>query len=123
MFGETQVRASAEVHREGVSLFAFQRHMDGKVSSVENAVVGPPTAPGFVMQPLVVLNHGAAQELLNDLWKAGFRPHDGQGGMAHIDAMKEHLADLRRLVFDPPAIEKVVETHVRTIGDPPAGSF
>ncbi len=29
----------------------------------------------------------------------GLRPRDGAGSLAHVDAMKDHLDDLRRIAF------------------------
>jgi hypothetical protein len=50
--------------------------------------------------PTFKLTSGEAQQLMNGLWQAGLRPRDGAGSLAHVDAQKAHLEDMRRLVFD-----------------------
>lgn len=40
-----------------------------------------------------------AQLMLDQLWQSGIRPSDGDASIGMIGAMKEHLADMRRLVF------------------------
>lgn len=47
----------------------------------------------------LLLERAQAQELLDELWRLGFRPQDGAGSLAHVEATQAHLADLRRLVF------------------------
>lgn len=40
----------------------------------------------------------AAQQIMNGLWQAGFRPKDGEGTLAQTKATDSHLQDLRKLV-------------------------
>lgn len=66
--------------------------------------VAPPcvfieTKEGESQAPSLNLSHDAAQELMNRLWNLGLRPRNGVGTLAHVDAMKEHIADLRRVAF------------------------
>ena len=42
-----------------------------------------------------------AQSLFDALWEAGFRPHNGESSQAHVDALKYHLEDMRRLALPP----------------------
>jgi hypothetical protein len=53
-------------------------------------------APKFLDFPML---EGAAQSLFDALWKAGFRPNGGEASAAHVEAMKYHLEDMRKLVF------------------------
>lgn len=55
-------------------------------------------------EPAFQLEDQSAQAMLDALWEAGFRPSSGQGKQVAteqgvITAMKEHLADLRRIAF------------------------
>ncbi len=44
--------------------------------------------------------HGdGAQSLFDALWSVGFRPHKGEASSAHVEALKYHLEDMRKLVF------------------------
>jgi hypothetical protein len=51
--------------------------------------------------PTFHLTPQEAQSLMDGLWEAGVRPRDGAGSLAHVDAQKAHLEDMRRLVFGP----------------------
>ena len=42
---------------------------------------------------------GAGQSLFDALWNVGYRPNKGESSMAHVEAMKYHLEDMRTLVF------------------------
>lgn len=54
-------------------------------------------------EPFIQLNEQSAQAMLDALWEAGIRPSSGQQQGANSDLvvalMKDHLADLRRIVF------------------------
>jgi hypothetical protein len=54
----------------------------------------------FDRGPTLRLASDECQQLMNELWRSGFRPRDGAGSVAHVDATKAHLEDMRRLVFD-----------------------
>lgn len=45
------------------------------------------------------LSESDAQQLMDELWRAGVRPRNGSGALAHVEATHAHLEDLRRLVF------------------------
>jgi len=50
-------------------------------------------------KPFMKLNKKTVQDLFNQMWSAGFRPKDGTGNSGHVEAMKYHLEDMRKLVF------------------------
>ena len=52
--------------------------------------------PEFIALPL---DENAGQSLFDALWAAGFRPHNGESSVAHVDAIKNHLADMRLLAL------------------------
>ena len=53
-----------------------------------------PVADAFVM------GIQQAELLMNDLWDCGIRPHTGEGGAAHVDAMKDHIASLKEQILE-----------------------
>lgn len=55
--------------------------------------------------PTMTLQADAAQSLMDALWRAGLRPNNGEGSGAQATAMKAHLEDMRRLVFERPPKE------------------
>lgn len=100
-------------------IFRVQRHAWTDGVQLQIAMKGP-SAPGTptyfqVMNPptfmsippggAVPTNAGMnitmvdAQVLMDELYAAGVRPTEGAGSPGQIAAMKEHLSDLRRLVF------------------------
>ena len=56
-------------------------------------------AKGITSEPILTITDEAAQELMDSLWYSGIRPTSGEGNVGQIGAMKEHLNDMRKLVF------------------------
>lgn len=59
--------------------------------------IDPPT--GQVTEPALVLTMENAQQLMNDLWASGIRPSESLSPGGALQAMREHMKDLQRLVF------------------------
>lgn len=53
-----------------------------------------------ITDPTFSMKESEAQELFDELWRAGLRPRDGTGNSGHIEALKYHLEDMRKLVFE-----------------------
>ena len=53
--------------------------------------------------PAVRMTDAQAQQMFDQLWLLGFRPH--QGDQNASSAMKDHLADLRKILFKKMGIE------------------
>lgn len=67
-----------------------------KVKPLEFEEVNPRL---YTYEPTFRLEQPAAQLLFNHLWRCGFRPKDGTGNSGHVEAMRYHLEDMRKLVF------------------------
>lgn len=50
---------------------------------------------GEVNEPTLVLTPMQATEILQKLWDIGLRPNDGAGSSAQVNAMDNHLQDMR----------------------------
>jgi hypothetical protein len=50
-------------------------------------------------RPFLELRAEAAQQLMDELWRAGLRPAGGEGSAGQLGATERHLADMRALVF------------------------
>ena len=54
--------------------------------------------PGTYHEPSFSFSPEVAQRLMDQLWTAGLRPNNGEGGPAQVAAMAHHLADMRAIV-------------------------
>ncbi len=50
-------------------------------------------------QPTMRIHIDAGQQLMDELWRAGIRPTEGQGSAGAMAAVERHLEDMRTLVF------------------------
>lgn len=85
-YDEYAIRIEARYHHENKILLA-------KDLTLEEVKLGSYPEPTLRLRP------EAVQHLFNDLWMQGFRPKDGTGNGGHLDAIKYHLEDMRKLVF------------------------
>lgn len=54
---------------------------------------------GRIIDPTMRIDTENAQGIFQKLWDMGFRPKNGESSMAHVEAMKYHLEDMRKLAF------------------------
>jgi hypothetical protein len=81
-----------------VRLYAINRD-GGKLAYVHSPCVTHDVAPGSIIEPMVKVSMASVQGLMEELWRMGVRPNNGEGGPAQVEAMKEHINDLRRMAF------------------------
>lgn len=55
--------------------------------------------PGIMTPPALFIKPDEAQQLMDELWRIGFRPSEGTGSAGALAATQNHLDDMRRLVF------------------------
>lgn len=72
---------------------------EGGTKAVATNVVMENIEPGSYVAPFMTMGADEMQTLFNSMWSEGFRPKDGTGNSGHIEAMKYHLEDMRKLVF------------------------
>jgi len=70
-----------------------ERHLAAKVVEWE------PMNQGDLIPVAIKMDDSEAQKLCDELWKAGFRPRNGEGSTGQLAAMKDHLQDLRKICF------------------------
>lgn len=58
-----------------------------------------PADEGVEAFPVFSLRDEQAQNLIDELWRVGFRPSEGSGSAGSLAATERHLADMRHLVF------------------------
>ena len=98
------------LHREEwfgrqISVRIFEKTVrDGVVT---NAIVEMPTLRtltqedvGVELPPTMTLSPEDAQMFIDELWRIGIRPTEGEGSAGQLGAIKAHLEDMRTLVFN-----------------------
>ena len=55
--------------------------------------------PGESIDPTMVLLPQEAQSLLEALWAIGLRPAEARYPNEHVNALRDHLRDMREIVF------------------------
>ena len=55
--------------------------------------------------PTFSIGETEAQELIDALWSAGFRPSEGSGSAGSLKATEKHLSDMRRIAMKSLEIE------------------
>ncbi len=53
---------------------------------------------GQALEPTFKVSHLQAQALLDELWRCGIRPSNGEGSVGQLAATEKHLADMRAIV-------------------------
>lgn len=84
-------------HRNGALIYMET----GKGHIIEPIVMTVTKDPesGMWHPPTMELSEGEAQGLIDALWQAGYRPNNGESSLQHIEALKHHLEDMRKLAF------------------------
>ena len=52
--------------------------------------------PGQYIDPSIQFSHEDAQQIMNEMWRAGLRPESGESTLAHIEAMKSTIKVLEK---------------------------
>lgn len=78
----------------------YIKHNGAWVQRFECVQVDEGTIPPVAMQ----LGDNQAQDLMDRLWMAGFRPTEGKGSAGALAATERHLKDMQKLVFESPLI-------------------
>lgn len=85
----------------GSLALVFGRELPDGDIEVAKPLIMERTKRGLVTEPCVRLEQNEAQQLFDLLWREGYRPKDGTGNTSHIEAIKYHLEDMRKLALKP----------------------
>lgn len=91
--------AQREIWSNDIALRIGVKQHDGQFS-VAKPLVMERIELGAFAEPCMRIPFDHAQELIDELWQAGLRPSQSLGSVGQIDAVKYHLEDMRRLVFE-----------------------
>lgn len=81
-----------------LGVWLVDRRADGS-NGVAAPVVFAPVPEGESTPPSLSLSREAAQDLMSRMWQLGIRPREGEGTLAHVSAMQQHIEDLRKVAF------------------------
>lgn len=100
-----EFRAAAVDWMDRVDLLICERdYTTNKIGAIAKRVdlVMVPHVPGsLVSESTLSLAATEAVNLMNALWGAGVRPSDFKSPNGEINRLEAHLADMRKIVFEP----------------------
>lgn len=100
MSNKKRIEAEYSPLHQKIRLFGA---LGASVKGGVHAIVGLETVfveEGDSFDPFLELEREEAQYLLESLWKAGVRSPEITTTLGEINAIKNHLKDMQRLVFD-----------------------
>lgn len=98
----TAVKVAKKEWMDGYDFLVCDLSFDGSIHAIGTVVEMKKHEPGtFIGQGTFQLDQKNAQALMNEMWAAGLRPTEAKYPQGEINAMKEHLSDMRKLVFKP----------------------
>ena len=91
------IRAERSIMERCVHIYMQRFDLYQRVMFVPKPLVYEKHEPGSATGPAIRLQDEQAQELMDDLWRAGFRPAE-VGTAGQLAATERHLKDLQELV-------------------------
>jgi hypothetical protein len=80
-------------------LYLYTEERDGSIHAATPAVMERIDEGKEILGPLLRMDPVSAQILIDELWKAGVRPHE-IGGAGELAATQRHLDDMRKIAFN-----------------------
>lgn len=97
---DSEWRVEQSMYRDSVD-FLLLHHRGGQTTSGQRTeFVLVPSEEGLILEPTFSVTRQEAQQIINGLWRSGFRPKDGSGAIAHVEAIEGHLQDMRKIAFN-----------------------
>lgn len=101
---ERNTRVFAELGNFGrrVDLHLMAELPDGRraiVRPVTIEAVSEDEALNQLQQPAISMHNGTAQQLMDELWRIGFRPAEGTGSAGALAATERHLKDMQAVAM------------------------
>jgi hypothetical protein len=93
-------RANRDFAMDGLALWVvLQRDGDKRMVAEPQQFTLKEHQRGDYCPPTLEIDAGAAQSLIDALWECGLRPTEAKYPQEHVNALRGHLEDMRRLVF------------------------
>lgn len=73
--------------------------LNNRAPAVAKGIEFEETKEGDWVEPTMVLGREEAQQLIDELWRAGLRPAEGAGSAGQLASTERHLEDMRQIAF------------------------
>ena len=100
MSNKTRIEAEYSPMHHKIRLFGCITSPAENITKAIEPIVTAVEPLGYSFEPFLELEREEAQYLLESLWKAGVRSPEITSTLGEINATKNHLKDMQRLVFD-----------------------
>ncbi len=98
IFHRTEILARREPFRgDTVDVLLVQR--GPQTNAFANPLTFTEVPKGSVPHPTMSLQPEEAQQLMDELWRAGLRPTEGTGNAGAMAATQRHLEDMRTIAM------------------------
>ena len=91
------LRAEYSVFTDRINVFVYQK--TEKKIAVGKPLVFEQVEVGAICDPSFSLKKSEAQELVDELWRAGLRPSEGTGSAGAMAATERHLKDMQKIAI------------------------
>lgn len=93
-------------HWGSVEIRMMCNRLPGMHTAVAKPIEFAEAEEGEYVEPAMVLGMDVAQQLVDELWRAGLRPSEGAGSAGQLASTERHLADMREIAFFKLGIKK-----------------
>lgn len=95
-----EVRAERQVFRDRIAIYLVHRQEQHGSMAVALPLTFQVVEQGqLIGEPTIDMRIEDAQQLVDELWRAGLRPTDGTGSAGSLAATERHLKDMQRIAF------------------------
>ena len=97
---KTRIYLNQADYGRGVDVRIVQQDADNHVVAEAKVLSFQPAEDGAQWrEPVITMRRDLAQDLMDELWRLGYRPADGQMSVGQMQATERHLADFRAIAF------------------------
>lgn len=100
MFGKQnglRIKAEYQVTSDSIALYGLDISPSGDVGQACSLTIES-CSETEMLKPMAYIDRPKAQELMDDLYRAGLRPNGGKDSVGAVQATEKHLNDMRAIV-------------------------
>ena len=100
------VEQSMAAFTDSVFLMSADKRSSSAGVDETGSIVMAPRQPNRMLNPLLCVEMGELQGLMDAMWTAGIRPNNGEGSVGQLGATERHLADMKAIVMHKLGVTK-----------------